>query len=60
MALTGDEALATVALPFDFPFYGASYDTAQLSTNGHLRFVSAEDTAYSNPAYPERRPRRTR
>ena len=50
--ITGDEAVATVNLPFDFPFYGEYYDSAEISTNGHFRFVSAADTAYSNPEIP--------
>ncbi|SDU19934.1 carboxypeptidase regulatory-like domain-containing protein [Jiangella alkaliphila] len=51
VALTGDESTATVALPFDFPFYGDSYDTAYLSSNGHVNFV-APVTNYTNTALP--------
>ncbi|MBB5787681.1 carboxypeptidase regulatory-like domain-containing protein [Jiangella mangrovi] len=51
VALTGDESTASVALPFDFPFYGESYDTAYLSSNGHVNFL-APITNYTNTAIP--------
>ncbi|WP_116949359.1 S8 family serine peptidase [Jiangella endophytica] len=51
VSLTGDEATASVALPFDFPFYGESYDTAYLSSNGHVNFL-APITNYTNSALP--------
>lgn len=51
VALTGDESTATVALPFDFPFYGTNYDTAYLSSNGHVNFL-APVTNYTNTALP--------
>jgi subtilisin family serine protease len=36
--LKGDDKAATVDLPFDFPFYGASFRTAYVSTNGVVTF----------------------
>ncbi|WP_199521344.1 S8 family serine peptidase [Jiangella anatolica] len=51
VALTGDESTASVALPFDFPFYGESYDTAHLSSNGHVNLL-APVTNYTNAALP--------
>jgi hypothetical protein len=39
LALTGDDAVATVNLPFAFPFYGASYRSAWVDTNGILSFT---------------------
>lgn len=56
VTLSGDEATATVALPFDFPFYGEGYDTAYLSSNGHVNFLAPAtiftNTALPNPAVP--------
>ncbi|HEY0640739.1 MAG TPA: S8 family serine peptidase [Pseudonocardiaceae bacterium] len=51
VALTGDDASATVALPFAFPFYGTTYGTAHVSSNGNLNFLAA-NTAYTNSAIP--------
>ena len=51
VALTGDDASATVALPFTFPFYGAAYSQAFVSTNGNLNFLAA-DASFSNTAIP--------
>ncbi|PSL08287.1 subtilisin family serine protease [Haloactinopolyspora alba] len=52
VGLSGDESTTTVELPFDFPLYGESYDTAYLSTNGHLNFLEPV-TDYSNSELPE-------
>ncbi|WP_330186103.1 RHS repeat-associated core domain-containing protein [Dactylosporangium sp. AC04546] len=41
VALTGDNANAQINLPFAFKFYGQSYATASLSTNGLLSFAGA-------------------
>jgi hypothetical protein len=46
VALTGDDAVATVALPFAFPFYGQAYRSAWLDTNG---IVSFTDPGGSHP-----------
>ncbi|HEX5202873.1 MAG TPA: carboxypeptidase regulatory-like domain-containing protein, partial [Actinoplanes sp.] len=46
VALTGDNAVATVALPFAFPFYGQAYRTAWVDTNG---IVSFTDPSGSHP-----------
>jgi PKD repeat protein len=51
LALTGDDASATVSLPFPFTFYGQAYSTAYVSTNGAVNFL-ASDTSYSNTAIP--------
>ncbi|WP_154795410.1 S8 family serine peptidase [Occultella kanbiaonis] len=51
LALTGDDAAVAVELPFAFPFYGGSYSTAYVSTNGHVNFLAAI-TAYANAALP--------
>jgi subtilisin family serine protease len=51
MALGGDDATAQLALPFAFPFYGATYETAHVSTNGLIAFP-APSAAYLNGAIP--------
>ncbi|MEV0734005.1 carboxypeptidase regulatory-like domain-containing protein [Polymorphospora sp. NPDC050346] len=39
LALSGDDAVATVQLPFAFPFYGGAYRSAWVDTNGLLSFT---------------------
>ncbi|MFV2018371.1 LamG-like jellyroll fold domain-containing protein [Micromonospora sp. LOL_023] len=39
IALAGDDAVSQVGLPFAFPFYGNSYSTAWVDTNGIVTFV---------------------
>ncbi|MET8262185.1 carboxypeptidase regulatory-like domain-containing protein [Micromonospora sp. NPDC005205] len=39
LPLTGDDAVATVQLPFAFPFYGGAYRSAWVDTNGVLSFT---------------------
>jgi len=51
LGLTGDDATATVSLPFSFPFYGGAYGQAFVSSNGNLNFLAA-DTTYSNTTIP--------
>jgi hypothetical protein len=46
LALTGDNAVATVDLPFAFPYYGQAYRKAWVDTNGVLSF---DDPAGSHP-----------
>ncbi|NES16769.1 hypothetical protein G3554_16455 [Micromonospora sp. PPF5-17] len=46
LALTGDDAVTTVQLPFAFPFYGGAYRSAWVDTNGLLSFT---DPAGSHP-----------
>jgi subtilisin family serine protease len=51
LALTGDDAATSVPLPFPFFFYGQTYDTAFVTTNGNLNFL-ATNTTFSNTAIP--------
>ncbi|PZG04858.1 peptidase [Nonomuraea aridisoli] len=44
--LTGDDEFQTVELPFAFPFYGRTYTSGMLSTNGFLAF--GEKWSYPN------------
>ncbi|MBQ1076654.1 hypothetical protein KBX06_26380 [Micromonospora sp. C31] len=48
LALTGDNAVTSVNLPFAFPFYGSAYRNAWVDTNGLLSFT---DPGGSHP-YP--------
>ena len=48
LALTGDDAVSKVALPFEFPFYGASYSEAWVDTNGLIAF---DEPAASQPTH---------
>ena len=51
LTLTGDDASATLALPFTFKYYGMDYTTALVSTNGVLNFQGASTTE-NNVAIP--------
>ena len=51
LALTGDDAATTVNLPFNFFYYGSTYNRAFVSTNGHINFL-ALNTSFSNVAIP--------
>ena len=44
LALSGDDGTQSVSLPFAFPFFGASYTSAFVVTNGFL--------AFSDPGFP--------
>jgi hypothetical protein len=43
-----DQNSGPVAIGFDFPFYGRSFDTVNVCTNGWLSFTSTR-TSFSNP-----------
>jgi hypothetical protein len=45
IALSGDDEVTTVALPFGFPFYGTTKTSVNITTNGYLSF----GTPNSNP-----------
>lgn len=52
LALTGDDATsAAVPIGFDFPFYGTTFGSLRVCTNGWLSFTSAS-TAYDNQLLP--------
>ncbi len=51
LGLSGDDNVATVNLPFGFSFYGQTYNTAYVTTNGFLNFL-APDATFSNSAIP--------
>jgi subtilisin family serine protease len=49
--LTGDDVQTSLDLPFSFPLYGESYDSAFVTSNGHLNFL-AGTTSYANGPIP--------
>jgi subtilisin family serine protease len=51
LPLTGDDASVQVSLPFPFTFYGQTYSTAHVATNGFLNFLAANAT-FGNSAIP--------
>ena len=58
LTLTGDDASATLTLPFTFRYYGTDYTTAWVSTNGVLNFQGRD--ARRRATWPSpRRPTRT-
>ena len=55
LPLVGDDVSLSVPLPFAFPFYGATYRTITVSTNGTLD-VTGEDTPPVNVPVPDENP----
>ncbi len=51
LSLTGDDVQTSLDLPFEFPYYGVGYDSAFVTSNGHLNFL-AGSTSYANGAIP--------
>ncbi|MGY0232458.1 PQQ-dependent sugar dehydrogenase [Longispora urticae] len=45
LALTGDDKVAPVTLPFAFPYYGQTYTAATVDSNGVLAFGTATSAA---------------
>jgi hypothetical protein len=54
LALAGDDNNTQVNLPFAFTFYGQTYNTAWVCTNGHLTFQNPNSTfcPFSNSSIP--------
>ncbi|MEU7072747.1 S8 family serine peptidase [Streptomyces narbonensis] len=50
--LTGDENAKTLALPFPVSFYGTSYTSASVTTNGLVNFLAPRLGDYTNVALP--------
>ncbi|HEV8322883.1 MAG TPA: hypothetical protein VG389_14820, partial [Myxococcota bacterium] len=44
----GDDVTGAVTIPFSFPFYGGSYTSVTVSSNGRLEFGGAPDTGFTN------------
>jgi subtilisin family serine protease len=49
LPLTGDDASTQVTLPFTFTFYGQSYGSAHVATNGFLNFLAPDATFFNSP-----------
>lgn len=54
MAFTSDDQVIPVRLPWSFPYYGTTFDTARVSANGNIHF-SADTLDYGNRAIPSGR-----
>ncbi|MFE6733869.1 S8 family serine peptidase [Microbacterium sp. NPDC057650] len=52
VAVSGDEDAATVALPFPVSFYGTTYTSASVTTNGLVNFAAPRLGDYANSALP--------
>ncbi|MGW5239263.1 S8 family serine peptidase [Monashia sp. NPDC004114] len=52
VSISGDEDAATVALPFPVKYYGVSYTSASVTTNGLVNFLQPRLGDYSNTALP--------
>ncbi|MET7634917.1 MULTISPECIES: S8 family serine peptidase [unclassified Streptomyces] len=52
VALSGDENAEAVALPFPVKYYGVSYTSAYITTNGLVNFLSPRLGDYANTALP--------
>jgi glucose/arabinose dehydrogenase len=52
LPLTGDDNVGQVTLPFAFPFYGTSYTSAWVDTNGKLSFTNPGGSLAANTAVP--------
>ncbi|MGH3713529.1 MAG: S8 family serine peptidase [Micromonosporaceae bacterium] len=52
LALTGDDRVAPVTVPFRVPLYGKGYRDAYVSTNGWIGFVSTTAGAPGNARIP--------
>ncbi|MEU1436718.1 S8 family serine peptidase [Streptomyces sp. NPDC005786] len=52
VALSSDEDAKNVALPFPVKFYGTSYNSAAVTTNGLINFLGPRVGDYTNTALP--------
>jgi hypothetical protein len=55
LPLAGDDASTEVNLPFPFAFYGQTYNSAHVTTNGSLNFLTP-DVNFGNGAIPSTEP----
>lgn len=49
--LSGDDSFTQISLPFSFSFYGQTYNSAFVATNGYLNFLAGNST-FSNSGIP--------
>ena len=52
LPLSGDDGITRIELPFAFPYYGATYKQASISTNGYLTFNNDYWSTYWNGKIP--------
>ena len=52
LALTGDDAIGSVAIPFKFPYFGSNFSTLYLSTNGFASVTSLSSSYFANGTIP--------
>ncbi|NNF63379.1 MAG: S8 family serine peptidase, partial [Acidimicrobiia bacterium] len=52
MNLRGDDQFRKVGLPFDFPFYGESYRTLYVTTNGYMSFTRPDFAQFFGDQIP--------
>jgi glucose/arabinose dehydrogenase len=52
LPLTGDDNLTQITLPFGFKFYGTTYTSAYVDTNGRLSFANQGTSATGHGAIP--------
>ncbi|MFX0107816.1 MAG: CARDB domain-containing protein, partial [Candidatus Hodarchaeota archaeon] len=52
LGVSGDDQYTSLALPFSFDFYDASYSTVYISSNGWLSFVTTDPYDFSNRIFP--------
>ncbi|SCL34094.1 Glucose/arabinose dehydrogenase, beta-propeller fold [Micromonospora rhizosphaerae] len=52
LSLTGDDQYQQITLPFPVPFYGGSYSTAWVDTNGVITFTTPNGSAWNHGAIP--------
>jgi hypothetical protein len=50
--ITGDDQSLSFALPFNFSFYGNTYASVNVCSNGNLQFGTSPSTAWTNTALP--------
>lgn len=54
LSLSGDNAyINSVPLGFNFPYYGSTYNSIGISTNGFIAFGNIGDAAYTNQQLPD-------
>lgn len=47
-----DDATSLIALPFNFCFYGVTYNACRVGTNGNLQFGTSNSAAFSSVGFP--------
>lgn len=48
----GDDEVATIGLPFTFPYYGIDYDSLTVSSDGWVSLITASQSYHNNRCLP--------